>query len=115
MSLSKALLEEITSGLQEILQSGREGAEDMQKNIKSLFNVALNRANLVNQESFKRLENMVQKLALEVVELKNRLETLEKTPTSSSAPLQNKSLSQVSPRGKTKKVNTLKTTTNKNQ
>ena len=41
MSLPKALLEEITFDLQEILQSGKEGAEDIQKNIQSLFNTCL--------------------------------------------------------------------------
>lgn len=106
MSLPKALLEEITFDLQEILQSGKEGAEDIQKNIQSLFNTALKRANLVSQDSFTRLENIVQKLALEVVELKNKLETLKKAPSPSTTSLPSKNLSQVPSHSKAKKGNT---------
>ncbi|MCV2502684.1 MAG: accessory factor UbiK family protein [Neisseriaceae bacterium] len=104
MSLPKALFEEFSSKMNDVIQSNP--AKDIEKNIKSVANSALNKMDLVTRDEFDVQQKMLQKMAAKVAELELRINTLE----SQNKKVASSSTSRKTTKPKTTKVKTSNTT-----
>ncbi|QRN40898.1 MAG: accessory factor UbiK family protein [Neisseriaceae bacterium] len=75
MSLPNVLFEEFSSKINDIIQGNP--AKDIEKNIKSLLSSALNKIDIVTHDKFDIQQKMVQKMAIKIAELEQRINFLE--------------------------------------